>query len=158
MRLASYPSAQPTPILSPPPHKICVAARHIHTNSNKRFNRCPDVCHVIEGPMYVEMRIKPQIHGPLMCKSNSPKVYCKLKKMGVFCSLLSSFWKERRVMNFPCCLCLCVPPFILASQRIGEHVHAAMNTHATLRRIFNTEFSMLSVSYKIVCSERKVDN
>jgi hypothetical protein len=42
----------------------------------------------------------------------------------------------------------------VATQRLGEHVPAVMNVHATIEML-DALFSMRSVSYEIACSERK---
>jgi hypothetical protein len=43
--------------------------------------------------------------------------------------------------------CLCVPP-IVARQRLGKHIPAATNTHATIEELLDTILSMRSVFYQ----------
>jgi hypothetical protein len=49
-------------------------------------------------------------------------------------------------MRSPCC----VPrPNPVARQRLGKHVPAAMNTHATIEELLDVAFYMRLVSYQI---------
>jgi hypothetical protein len=45
-------------------------------------------------------------------------------------------------------VCLYVYPPIVARQRLGKNVTAAINTHATIEELLDTSFSMRSVSYQ----------
>jgi hypothetical protein len=58
-------------------------------------------------------------------------------------------------MRSSCCLCVCVPHRNVATQRLVKQVSAITNTHATTE-LLDVVFSMWSVSYQIICSERKV--
>jgi hypothetical protein len=60
-----------------------------------------------------------------------------------------------RLMRSPCCLCVFVLPPKVARQRLGKHVPAATNTHATVKELLDPVFSMRSALNQI-CIERKV--
>jgi hypothetical protein len=53
-------------------------------------------------------------------------------------------------MISPCCLCVCVFPFIAARQRLGKQIPKLTNTHATVEELLDAVFSMRSVSYQIL--------
>lgn len=47
------------------------------------------------------------------------------------------------------------PPNI-DTQRLGEHLPGARDTHATVEELLNTGICAQSVSWQVVCSERKL--
>jgi alkylhydroperoxidase/carboxymuconolactone decarboxylase family protein YurZ len=49
----------------------------------------------------------------------------------------------------PRCLCVCVPPPIVARQRLGKHVHAAKNTGTTIEELLEAVFYMRAVSRQV---------
>jgi hypothetical protein len=53
-------------------------------------------------------------------------------------------------MRSACCLCVCLSPPIVATQRLGKHVPEAINTHATIEKLLAAVFSMRFVSYEIL--------
>jgi hypothetical protein len=59
-------------------------------------------------------------------------------------------------MRSPCCLSMYLPPPNVARQRLGKHLPAATNTHATVEELFDVVFYMpYRIRYSI-CTERKV--
>jgi hypothetical protein len=55
----------------------------------------------------------------------------------------------------PCCLCICILSTNVARQWYGKHVPLAANTHVKRKELLDAYFSMWSVLYQILSSERK---
>jgi hypothetical protein len=51
-------------------------------------------------------------------------------------------------MRSRCCVCVCIPPPIVARQRVGRNVTGVTNTHATIGKLLDASFSMWPVSYQ----------
>jgi hypothetical protein len=49
---------------------------------------------------------------------------------------------------------LCVPP-IVARKRLGKHIPAATNAKERIEELLDAVFFLRSVSYQIICGERK---
>jgi hypothetical protein len=53
------------------------------------------------------------------------------------------------LMISPCCLSACVSsPHIVLRQRLGKHIPAASNTHATIEEFLASSSSLRSVLYQ----------
>jgi hypothetical protein len=70
---------------------------------------------------------------------------CYLVNYNYCCSIISV---ESRLMRSRRCLCVTCP-LNVARQRLGKHLPAAKNTHATAEEMLDAVFSTWPVSYQI---------
>jgi hypothetical protein len=75
-------------------------------------------------------------------------LYIIVRKSKFFLAYFPYFEKIKgRLMSSPCSVPVCIP-LIVARQRLGKHILAATNTHATIEELLDAAFYVRCVSYR----------